>query len=238
MTVGHAVIRFLRMNRSGLLVSGLVLVMTGCEVSVTFDRENRAAIEAHVLKLIEELQVKTGVDGTDERCPTGMRLGNSYTCQVRTVVGDQVVDVLLGVDDTANVSWRRALVGGSALAGLVAKLDDTSRHEFDCAGKVLIGDDAASVAVCPELRRKTAHIVIWSRGGGDFRASYFDDVAADVEEIVGSGIERIDCPDAETIRGLAPFECNVWRGGRLVAVQLTHTQTGWSAVTEDRGSVP
>lgn len=123
------------------------------------------------------------------------------------------------------------------LASAVATLANGSRHAFDCTGKVLLADDPTSVVVCPEVGRETAHVVLRGDSGTEIGYGYYYDVAGSIEKIVGGGVERIDCPDAETIRGLAPFECKVWRDGRLLAVELTHAPEGWASSVEDRGPV-
>ena len=227
------------MHRSGLLVSSLVLVIAGCDVHVKLGESEGEKLDRSQLdRLFEELQLQAGVEGTDERCPADVQAGGSYTCTVRTVVGEQLVDLTVDRDGSANMKWQRPIVGGSVLAAKMATLADGSHHAFDCTGKVLQADDAAAVVICPEERRETAHIVIRGTGGDTIVARYYDDVTATIEKAVGGAVERIDCPGAATIRHVAPFLCEVWQGGRLLGVELTHTPDGWDVRTADLGPVP
>lgn len=224
------------MNRSGLLASSLVLLM-GCEVRVNVGGDDVKVDRAKLARLLEELQIKTGVEGTDERCPDDVQKGKSYTCQVRTVLGEQLVDLSVDGDGTAHADWHRVLVGGATLASKVATFGGID-HTFDCTGQVLDVRNDDAVVICAEVGREHAHVVVRGSSGEKISAVYYDDLTAPIEAAVGGLVERIDCPDAATIRNVAPFACDVWRDGRMLAVELTHAPDGWEFRTADLGPIP
>ncbi len=213
----------------------LIACLAGCTVRVERTESRDAA--AVFREVVQALARNSGVEVTESRCPTELRVGQRYTCHARTAIGEELIDVDVDDGGTATATWRRTLIGGLTLAGRLRTLPNGSQHEFDCTGRVLVADDPTSVVVCPEVRREYAHVVVRAMGNHAWSSRYYEEVAGPIERAVGGEISRIDCPAPEVVRGLAPFTCKVWRGDRVMEVMLNHVADGWQYLALDVGPV-